>query len=278
MIDLDFCISSYLTFRYVARKDVGWKEGFTPEFPELGDEDQHSVSDAREVLEKLEEIIAEKCPTDRIGMLMSGGIDSAIIAALMPKNTQLFTVNFVAPNAVDEGAPARVYAEKLGLQHHVVEVTWEDYLDCIDSLMVRKKSPLHPAEAGIFQAASAAKASGVDTLTVGNGADSTFGGMDKLLSRDWSFDEFVERYTFLKPELIVEKPVSMLEIYKEYRANGGVNVQGFLKILHGLGIVQMFDNAIEARGLWSASSSRRSSSWHSWPTYSLSESDFLTRY
>jgi hypothetical protein len=86
-------------------------------------------------------------------------------------------------------------------------------------------------------------------LVLGNGADSTFGGMDKLLSRDWTFDEFVRRYTFIQPSDALKNPVSILDIYEKYKDGcNKMDYISFLKYTHGLGIIQAFDNAIGLAG------------------------------
>ncbi|NVN97991.1 MAG: hypothetical protein HXX17_01615 [Geobacteraceae bacterium] len=247
-VDLDFCLSSYLTFRYVAKPDTAWKHGIIPPFPDAAAQGKIKVKTAAEVLQQLRSIVAEHADVSTTGVLLSAGMDSAIIAALMPRGTKAYTIRFTAVDAVDEAPAARAVAEKLGLEHHVVDVCWGDYLDCMDMLMKHKKAPLHPAEAGLYIASSCARRDGIKFLAVGNGADSTFGGMDKLLSRDWTFDEFVKRYTFLDPVLALGRPVSMLDIYERYRTDTGFNVMGFLKVVHGLGIIQMFENAIHAGG------------------------------
>jgi len=114
--------------------------------------------------------------------------------------------------------------------------------------MAHKRSPLHPVEVGLFLAASTAAEDGVTHLVVGNGADSTFGGLDKLLSIDWSFDDFIRRYTFVEPSDALRTPISLRSVYEPYRTGEGIDVVGFLKNVHGLGIIQAFDNAISAAG------------------------------
>lgn len=248
MTDYDFCISSYLAFRYVAKPGVGWKDGVSPEFPNVKAQGKFKVKTAAEVLERLRESAGESCLTKGLGVLLSAGMDSAIIAALLPHGTRAYTVRFVAKDAIDEAPAAARVAEKLGLNHTVVDVTWDDYQDSVDLLMKRKKAPLHPAEAGLYKATCVARRDGISLLAVGNGADSTFGGMDKLLAKDWNFDEFVQRYSFLEPARAVRNPVSIVDIYEPYRQGDGINVMGFLKVVHGLGIIQMFENAIHAGG------------------------------
>ncbi len=248
MIDSDFCISSYVAFRYVAKPDIGWKDGVTPEFPNVKAQGKFKVKTAAEVMQRLRQIARESCEVKGLGVLLSAGMDSAIIASLLPRGTRAYTVRFMAKDAIDEAPAAARVAEKLGLNHTVVDVAWDDYNDSMDELMKRKKAPLHPAEVGLYKASCTARQDGITSLAVGNGADTTFGGMDKLLAKYWTFDEFVQRYTFLEPRRAVKKPVSVLDIYEPYRQGNCVNVMGFLKVVHGLGIIQMFENSIHAGG------------------------------
>jgi hypothetical protein len=248
MIDLQFCMSSYLAFRYVWKQNVGWKEGVIPKYPNPKSQGTHTISSSKEILSVLRRLVTDSCKIGDVGILLSGGIDSAILAALMPQHTQAYTIRFIAKTAIDESEDSKIYSEILGLNHHIIDVKWEDYLENIETVMKKKNSPLHAAEIALYIAAKKAKKDGIETLMVGNGADSTFGGMDKLLSKDWTFQEFVDRYTFVKPSSVLKKPVSMVEPYRKYQVNDGVDVNRFLKTHHGLGIIQMFENGIHSAG------------------------------
>ena len=196
-----FCISSYLAFRYVATADVPWKPGFCPAFPIIPEGRKVGVTSADEILASLRSIMAERV-NDATGILLSGGIDSAILAALLPPSRKAFTIRFVADGAVDESIRAGEYAKLAGLEHHVVDVTWSDYQAYSDLLMRNKKSPLHAVEVGLYKTGLIAQSHGVTRLVLGNGADSTFGGLDKLLSRDWTFEDFIKRYAFIASKLL----------------------------------------------------------------------------
>jgi hypothetical protein len=244
-IDKDFCISSCLAFRYVVTGGIGWRDGIVPEFPEVNPGQQIKVGTANDVLASLKKIV-ERDLTDDTGILLSGGMDSAVLASLLPSGTHAYTIRFIAPGAIDESGQAAAYAKRCGLAHTILDIAWDDYEADIDTLMRNKKAPLHPVEVGLLEAARRARADGVNRLVLGNGADSTFGGLDKLLSRDWTFEEFMTRYTFVDPAPVVRRPVSMREAYEPYRKGDGIDVIGFLKVVHGLGVVQAFENAIRA--------------------------------
>jgi hypothetical protein len=232
----------------VVNETVGWTDGIMPAFPKIAEHGQIGVRKSSQILEVLQTLMEQNCKDKSIGILLSGGIDSAILAALMPPGSHAYTIQFMAENTIDESSRARVYAEHIGLEHHTVQITWADYLKHMDILMSNKRSPLHPVEVGLYKAATTAFANGVRTLVIGNGADSTFGGMDKLLSRDWTCDEFIRRYTFVDPRIVLKEPVSMLPVYEQYRMGDRFNVVSFLKVIHGLGIIQAFDNGIGSAG------------------------------
>jgi asparagine synthetase B (glutamine-hydrolysing) len=181
--------------------------------------------------------------------LLSGGIDSAIIAAFAPRGTKAFTIRFISEGFIDESGQAKKYCDAYGLEHRTIDVFWEDYTRYSPFLMKNKNAPLHPIEVALYKAALEARGQGVEVLVVGNGADSTFGGMDKLLSRDYTLDEFIARYTFIDPALVLEEPVTIRQVYEPYAANGMVDVQKFLKVVHGTGIIQSFENSIKSAGL-----------------------------
>lgn len=243
-----WCLSSYLGLRYVAGEGHEWCAGVAPAPPRVEAGAQVRVTTAAEILEALRAGIAQEYRPREVGILLSGGIDSAILAALMPEGSPAYTIRFDADGAVDEGPAAAEYARHCGLDQRTIRVTWSDHEAQLERLMAHKRSPLHPVEVGLFMAARAAAGDGLTQLVVGNGADSTFGGLDKLLSVDWGFDDFIRRYTFIEPSTALRGPLALLPVFALYRRGDGVDVAGFLKNVHGPGIIQAFDNAISAAG------------------------------
>ena len=249
-VDPNYCSSAFLAYRYVPIPGVGWSKTYTPQWPDTSLLSQSTVTSATEIERHLSDSIRRSlADVHSTGILLSGGIDSAILATFLPQGTPAFTIRFAADGAVDESSQAAKYAEAAGLDLHVVEVTWDDYVQWTRPLMAHKGAPLHAVEVGLHVAARAAARQGLSRLIVGNGADSTFGGMDKLLSRDWSYDDFVQRYTFVNPEMVLQDPVPVFDEYEKYRSGSSIDVSRFLKETHGIGIVQSFDNAVHAAGL-----------------------------
>ena len=95
--------------------------------------------------------------------------------------------------------------------------------------MKHKFAPVHSIEPQIYKAAEIAKGNGVQLMIVGESADLIFGGMDKLISPEWTFDAFVKRYTFLDPKLVLSNPVDQSEIFERYRiGKDGIDVMKFM--------------------------------------------------
>lgn len=241
-----FCLSSFLAFRYVARPGAEWVPGVGPSFPEVETTRQLAVQTASEILSALEQLVSRIPDLEHCGIFLSGGIDSAILAALLPPGTTAYTIDFEAVSGARESEFAAKYAAAYNLDHRVVKVSWEDYQRYEERLMRCKKAPLHAVEVALYCAAMQAARDGMRAVFVGNGADSTFGGMDKLLSRDWTFDAFVKRYSFVAPESALVGPCDIRSVYEPYRRGEMIDFVGFIKEVHGSGIIQAFENAAGA--------------------------------
>lgn len=239
------CASAYLALRQVPEPGMQWISGVGPVVPEL----PLATVNVQSTDDILDALVAEVEVIEGAGLLLSGGIDSAILAALVAPDTPCYTIAFDAPGAIDESAAARRYAQHWGHPHRTIRVRWTDYLEHMALLFQAKAAPLHAIEVPLYVAATAARADGLTALIVGNGADSTFGGMDKLLSQDWSFEGFVDRYRFADPAKYLTRPTDVTPVFEPYRTDSGIDVQRFLKEIHGRGIVHSFENAIGAAGL-----------------------------
>ncbi len=241
-------LSTFLAFRWLVDPRLAWTSEIRPSWPEAASRRRFRVADTHDIEITLRAVCGSL--ERNTGLLLSAGMDSAILAALMPQHTIAFTVEFDAPGARSEAPDASLIARKLGLRHEVVRVTWSDYERWTVPVARHKQAPLHPVEVGLFLAARAARDTGLTRLVVGNGADSNFGGLDKLLSRNWTVRSFAQRYCFVDPARVLVSPTDVMDVFERFdRGDGSMDVPAFLREVHGPGITQAFQNALSAAGI-----------------------------
>lgn len=230
-IDRDFCLSSYMAFRYIWKDGVDFAEGFQHKnYRPAEDSERIPVRTSedidREIQKQFDSLYAKY---DNIGILLSGGMDSACLASYLKPGSHAYTFNSVSGVFDADIERAKKYCNKWQLNHHLIDITMEDYERYTPIVMRYKFAPVHSIEPQIYKAAELAKRDGVQLMIVGESADLIFGGMDKLISPEWTFDAFVKRYTFLDPELVLKNPISQAEAYKPYRrGTDGIDVFRFM--------------------------------------------------
>ena len=208
-----------MAFRYIWKDGVDFCEGFQHKnFHPVDSSERIGVSTSEDIdreIQKQFDVLYSKY--DNIGILLSGGMDSANLAAYLKPGSHAYT--FVSDTGVFDADldRAKKYCSKWKLNHHFVDITFEDFKKFTPLVMRYKFAPVSSIEAQIYKAAEMGKADGVQLMIVGESADLIFGGMDKLISPQWTFDGFAKRYTFLEPSLVLEKPVDQSELYERYR-------------------------------------------------------------
>jgi asparagine synthase (glutamine-hydrolysing) len=120
-----------------------------------------------------------------VGLLLSGGLDSSIIAALMVKNTnkkiKSFTIKFnhgdlKLQGNVDDSNYAKIVAKKLEFEH--IEILIEpDVIDLLPKMIWHLDEPLaDPSAINTYLISKAARDNGIVVLLNGMGGDEIFGG------------------------------------------------------------------------------------------------------
>ena len=229
VVDKSYCISSFLSFRYIANPLYAWRDDIVPRTIHFVSEEEKTacVTAAdidRSIMEQLEDL-----DFTRMALLLSGGIDSGILASYLPPGSVAYTVSNPSVKSNTEIERAARVCDSLNLQHRIVEITWNDYLEGIDTLMRHDGCPVFANEPQVYALAKRIMADGFDTILFGDNADMAFGGMDQMLSKDWTFDEWVERYTFIKPESVLTHPANVQDVYEKYRT--GKNSVDYLKFI-----------------------------------------------
>lgn len=218
MIDKDFCISSYLAFRYIEDDEKEFGEGIVHSKDSIFTSSKKTpVKTANDIATAYQKAFDTKNDV-KLGLLLSGGMDSACLAAFLKPGTDVYTFRFIGGKyGTDDMNRAKLYSEKYKLNLHYVDIDWSIVEKNIDILMKRKGAPVHSIEPQIMEAALQAKTDGVEMMVAADGSDLAFGGMDRMLSKDWSFDEWVDFYTFCKPENVLKNPIDMSYLYERFR-------------------------------------------------------------
>lgn len=232
MVDRDFCLSSYFAFRYLWKDGVEFSEGFQhTNYSPIPEEHRIPVRSSedidREIQKQFEELYKKY---DRIGILLSGGMDSANLATYLKPGSHAYTFTTNLTDVFDKDVVrARSYCKRLGLIHHMIEITFDDYKKYTPIVIRHKFAPVHSIEPQIYKAAKLAKQDGIQLMIVGESADLIFGGMDKLISPQWTFDGFAKRYTFLDPQLVLVNPIEQTDLFERYRkSENGIDVLRFM--------------------------------------------------
>jgi asparagine synthetase B (glutamine-hydrolysing) len=128
--------------------------------------------------------IAGADASERVGLFLSGGVDSGMLAALATRHARAvtgYTAAFDDAFGLNETPFARRVARSLKIHHRIVRIGIDDAIGHLDALL-RSPWPL-AAPAAITQAAlaAAAAADGQRLVLSGLGADECLGGYHKSL-------------------------------------------------------------------------------------------------
>lgn len=147
MIDKNFCMSSYLAFRYIERDDMEFAAGLhhTKDIP-YPEEKKTIVYTADDIADAYKKAFESKKDIN-LGILLSGGVDSACLAAFMKPGTHAYTFRFLGGEFGNiDYERAEKYCQKYGLIHHAVDIDWNTVEKNIDKLMLTKGAPVHSIE------------------------------------------------------------------------------------------------------------------------------------
>ncbi len=143
---------------------------------------------APEIRARVEEIITSHLRSDvPLCCLLSGGLDSSIIAAVARRHTDHLTT-WCAGAVDDEPSPdlpaARMVAQSLATEHHEVPIFPEQFRKRWPELIARTMMPLStPNEIAIYELARTIRDAGFVVALSGEGADELFAGYTGALHR-----------------------------------------------------------------------------------------------
>lgn len=130
-----------------------------------------------------------------------------------------------------------------------MDISWDHVIKNIDCILKMKQAPVHSIEPQIFQAALQAKQDGVNHMIVGESADLLFGGMDQLLSYDWTVEDFARRYTFTQPDVVLNNPADMNYLFERYRKEDKIDLLAFMDGVFSIESSSSYLNAFAAAGM-----------------------------
>ena len=219
-INKKYCMSSYLAFRYIENDEYDFCAGMQhKKFTPIPESQRIMVKTSDDIDREIRKQIQQFDHLKK-GILLSGGMDSAIVASYL-SGSDAYTFRFLGGEyQKEELQRAEYYAKYYGLNLHYVDITWDTVIKHTEDVMREKGAPVHSIEPQILQAALQAKEDGVEILFVGESSDLVFGGMDGLLAKDWTVDEFMHRYIFTNPEDVLREPESMRYLFERYRLDG----------------------------------------------------------
>ena len=135
---------------------------------------------AAELLAELEEAVRVRLMSDvPLGAMLSGGLDSSVVVALMARNmdqpVKTFSVGFVEDER-NELADARLVADRFATDHHELELSYHEEAISLPDLLWHLDEPLADLSALGFHAISRLASREVTVALCGQGADELLGG------------------------------------------------------------------------------------------------------
>jgi len=148
-----------------------------------------TLEDAKaEYIELLKTCVQDRLISDvPIGLLLSGGIDSCSIAAMMGEmgvDIPTFTIRFGEKDE-DEGEIASLMAQKVGARHTELFVQIEDAINLIPQLVWHYEQPFSDSSAIPSYYVSKLAREHVTVALNGDGGDECFGGYWGHLAATW---------------------------------------------------------------------------------------------
>ncbi len=141
-------------------------------------------SDTEQLLEILRRSVREHMVSDvPLGLMLSGGVDSSLVGALMAEASsqpiKTFSIGFAGRPESNELASARQVAQRLGSDHHELVVELRDDPSALEDMLWHIEEPITDLSALGFHAISQLARSEVTVALSGQGADELFGGYRK---------------------------------------------------------------------------------------------------
>jgi len=169
-----------------------------------------------------------------IGSLLSGGVDSSLIAAIMSKYGKIktFSIGYERYENYDERKYAKVTAEHIGSEHYEINYTKKDFFDEFENVLFAMDEPV--ADSSFFAANFLAKHIPLKVVLSGEGSDELFLGYRRYNEFLGFFDAYLPNKKWLKKYLERHpEDIKEWEIFRRFFADEpvfrGINETFFQK-------------------------------------------------
>jgi asparagine synthase (glutamine-hydrolysing) len=140
-----------------------------------------------------------------LGVFLSGGIDSTIIAAIMAevsdKPVKTFSIGF-ADKKYDESERATQVARHIGAEHHQYQLNYAELIDEVDKIILNYDEPFADSSCLPTWFVSKKTSAHVKVALTGDGGDEVFGGYNKYLLHSYG-----RTYQKIVPRVVDKKIV-----------------------------------------------------------------------
>ena len=161
---------------------VYWRPSFTRDEADAG-MDERDWEDA--VIASLRTAVDRRMVADvPVGVLLSGGIDSSLVVALLAEagqtDLQTFSIGFdsAGGESGDEFEYSTLVAERFGTDHHRISIDSSRLLPGIDGTVAAMSEPMVSHDCVAFYLLSEDVSKSVKVVQSGQGADEVLGGYD----------------------------------------------------------------------------------------------------
>ncbi len=136
----------------------------------------------KEVEKRLIESISIRIPKVKWGVLLSGGVDSSLIASIASRfgKTNTFSIGYDEYSNHDERKFAKLVAKDINSSHFEFNFTKKEFFDSLDNILeLSDEIVADPAQVPLFYLVKMAKQEGIKVLMGGEGSDELFFGYRK---------------------------------------------------------------------------------------------------
>jgi len=149
-----------------------------------------------DLVERLQEVLTRAIERQMVadvpvGVMLSGGTDSAMVATIMSrassKPIDTFTVGFSGDFSKNELEPAARTAEWLGASHHEIVISSDEFADVLPQSVWHLEEPIATAATFAFYRVCELARQHVKVVLTGQGADEPFGGYPRHLGERYGW-------------------------------------------------------------------------------------------